>query len=106
MRALSGAAKTNKRPITHRGAGFGVQRDGEPKEPSSFIDDALDLATIPHEQRCQIVDLDSTKCRWPVGTPGTDTFFFCGGKTVADKVYCRCHLERAKPKHLRATIGE
>lgn len=96
-RTANGAAKPVKRPIMHRGAGFGVLRGAEPKEPT-FIDDALDLATIPHEQRCQIVDLDNTKCRWPIGTPGTESFFFCGGNVVTDRVYCRCHLVRSLPR--------
>lgn len=96
-RTANGAAKPVKRAIMHRGAGFGVLRDGDPKKPM-FIDDTLDLATIPHEQRCQIVDLDSTKCRWPIGEPGTKSFFFCGGRALTGKVYCRCHHIRSLPR--------
>ena len=36
---------------------------------------------IPIGQRCTILELNESKCRWPIGDPGAVDFFFCGGKT-------------------------
>lgn len=84
-RALSGAAKTNKRPITHRGAGFGVLRDGEPKEPTIFREDDL-----PVETRKTFMDLGYGDCRWP----GANSFF-CGAQSEPGHSWCPQHCARA-----------
>lgn len=46
---------------------------------------------MPIGQRCGILDLDSTKCRWPVGEVGTADFFYCGAVAVTDRPYCIGH---------------
>ena len=50
---------------------------------------------IPLEQRCTLTQLNHGICKWPVGDPTTQDFFFCGGTTVPDKPYCACHCLRA-----------
>lgn len=48
--------------------------------------------TIPDESaRCSILDLEFSKCRWPVGDPSSPDFFFCGGKTIEGLPYCGYH---------------
>src|SRR5450755_157735 len=37
---------------------------------------------IPMGQRCSILELNESTCRWPIGDPSTVDFFFCGGKTI------------------------
>ncbi len=48
-------------------------------------------AVIPLEQRRTLVQLTDATCRWPVGDPGSTDFFFCGGQTKEDGVYCTHH---------------
>lgn len=50
---------------------------------------------IPIEQRKSLVELTSDTCRWPVGDPGTDDFFFCGAKPLDGCPYCAAHSRRA-----------
>ena len=50
---------------------------------------------IPLGQRCTILDLTDSKCRWPIGDPGQPDFFFCGGKTVGTLPYCGYHARIA-----------
>lgn len=52
---------------------------------------------IPAGQRCTLVELTDVTCRWPVGVPGTGSFFFCGGKKPGDlrHPYCGHHERRA-----------
>lgn len=46
---------------------------------------------IPAGQRCTLLELDSSKCRWPVGDPGSPDFFFCGGRPASGLPYCVYH---------------
>jgi len=46
---------------------------------------------IPIGQRCTLLELNDSKCRWPIGDPGTAEFFFCGGAPVEGLPYCSYH---------------
>lgn len=50
---------------------------------------------IPIGQRCTLFELNDDTCRWPVGVPGEDDFFFCGGRPVEGLPYCRYHSRLA-----------
>ena len=50
---------------------------------------------IPLDQRCTLQELRSHHCRWPVGMPGTEEFFFCGADILEGHVYCNTHCLRA-----------
>jgi GcrA cell cycle regulator len=60
---------------------------GLPAEPDIPFQDE----DIPIAQRCSIMHLTSSTCRYPVGMPGTEEFFFCGGPTILGAPYCRTH---------------
>jgi GcrA cell cycle regulator len=46
---------------------------------------------------CTILELDSTRCRWPMWNDDIDPRLYCGNETV-NRVYCKEHRERAKQK--------
>ena len=46
---------------------------------------------IPIGQRCSLLELNESKCRWPIGDPGSVEFFFCGGPPVEGLPYCNYH---------------
>ena len=46
---------------------------------------------IPIGQRCSLLELNDSKCRWPIGDPGTPEFFFCGGQPLEGLPYCNYH---------------
>ena len=50
---------------------------------------------IPIGQRCTILDLTDSKCRWPIGDPGQPDFFFCGGRAIESLPYCGYHARVA-----------
>jgi GcrA cell cycle regulator len=51
---------------------------------------------IPLEQRKGLLELTSTACRWPIGDPRTEAFFYCGAPTVRiGQSYCPGHYARA-----------
>jgi GcrA cell cycle regulator len=49
------------------------------------------LLEIPIEQRKTLLQLKERTCRWPVGDPGSQDFFFCGGDAVNELPYCTYH---------------
>jgi GcrA cell cycle regulator len=50
---------------------------------------------VPMGQRCTLLELSEDKCHWPIGDPGSQEFFFCGGKTVDGLPYCGYHSRLA-----------
>jgi GcrA cell cycle regulator len=46
---------------------------------------------IPIGQRRTLLQLTEATCRWPIGDPATQDFFFCGGKPVEGLPYCGYH---------------
>ena len=46
---------------------------------------------IPEGQRRTILTLTEATCRWPVGDPSGDQFYFCGGASEIGQPYCEDH---------------
>ncbi|KPU83639.1 GcrA cell cycle regulator [Marinosulfonomonas sp. PRT-SC04] len=39
-----------------------------------------------------LMDLTERTCKWPIGDPATDEFWFCGLETQQGKPYCEAHV--------------
>ena len=50
---------------------------------------------VPIGQRCSILELNESTCRWPLGEPGREDFAYCGGHTVEGLPYCGYHARIA-----------
>jgi len=59
---------------------------GLPDRPRPQIDDA---------NRCSLLELDESRCRWPISTPGADDFCFCGNAAPDGQPYCAGHSRLA-----------
>ena len=44
------------------------------------------------EKPTSLEELTDTTCRWPIGHPDEDSFYFCGRKPVEDFSYCKLHV--------------
>ena len=64
-------------------------------EPDAIPEPPIDDLAIPAHQRRSLLELNATTCRWPIGTPGTKEFFFCGGPAVQGCPYCTGHCRIA-----------
>ena len=51
-----------------------IEKDFEPENPK------------------QLEELDESLCKWPIGHPNEDTFYFCGRSSLKDFSYCKLHL--------------
>ena len=64
----------NKRISRSRFKSLLIDKDFEPENPK------------------QLEDLDDNTCKWPIGHPNEDSFYFCGRSSLKDFSYCKLHL--------------
>ena len=61
-----------------------IEKDFEPENPK------------------KLEELDEDSCKWPIGHPEEETFYFCGRSSLKDFSYCKLHLLYAyQPKGKR-----
>ena len=51
-----------------------IEKDFEPENPK------------------KLEELDESSCKWPVGHPEEESFYFCGRSSLKDFSYCNLHL--------------
>ena len=51
-----------------------IEKDFEPENPK------------------QLEELDESSCKWPLGHPDEEKFYFCGRTSLKDFSYCKLHL--------------
>ena len=51
-----------------------IEKDFEPENPK------------------QLEELDENSCKWPIGHPNEESFYFCGRSSLKDFSYCKLHL--------------
>ena len=53
----------------------------------------------------QLEELDENSCKWPIGHPNEDNFYFCGRTSLKDFSYCKLHLLYAfQPKNRKEDV--
>lgn len=62
--------------------------------PAKIIPPEITDQEIPVEQRVSLLELTRDTCRWPVGDPQEEGFFFCGAKPEKSGPYCPAHRAR------------
>jgi GcrA cell cycle regulator len=82
----------NRRPIVPAGQPL-------PPQPSANEISPEALANVREVEktarRLSLMELTERTCKWPIGDPATDDFWFCGLTTVAGKPYCEAHVSVA-----------
>lgn len=73
-----------------------VSANGQPMPPtgSEISPEALaNLAEVAKKaRRLTLMQLTERTCKWPIGDPATDDFWFCGLSCVPGKPYCETHV--------------
>ena len=55
----------------------------------------------------QLEELDESVCKWPIGHPNEDSFYFCGRSSLKDFSYCKLHILYAyQPKGKKEDVVE
>ena len=66
-----------------------IEKDFEPENPK------------------QLEELDENSCKWPIGHPNEDSFYFCGRSSLKDFSYCKLHLLYAyQPKGKKEEVTD
>lgn len=67
-----------------------------PPQPSANEISPEALATVREVEKkakkLSLMDLTERTCKWPVGDPATDDFWFCGLAVKPGKPYCEAHV--------------
>jgi GcrA cell cycle regulator len=67
-----------------------------PPQPSANEISPEALASVREVEkkakRLTLMELTERTCKWPIGDPATDDFWFCGLATAQGKPYCEAHV--------------
>lgn len=67
-----------------------------PPQPSANEISAEALAKVSevekHAKKLTLMELTERTCKWPVGDPATEDFWFCGLPVQQGKPYCEAHV--------------
>ena len=85
------------RPVSRGNTALAHAYDYEVEVEPQLVDNV-----IPIGQRRTLLELSDETCRWPIGDPGSQDFFFCGGQSVTTLPYCAFHSRIAyQPANIR-----
>lgn len=93
--AAAPAAPTNVTPLPVRKA---IIPAGQPLPPQPSANEISPeaLASVreveKRARRLTLMELTERTCKWPIGDPATDDFWFCGLPSVPGKPYCEAHV--------------
>ncbi|WP_372839286.1 GcrA family cell cycle regulator [Phaeovulum sp.] len=80
---------SNRRPIVPAGQPL-------PPQPSANEISPEALASVremeKRARKLSLMELTERTCKWPIGDPATEHFWFCGLPSVAGKPYCEAHV--------------
>lgn len=80
---------TPRRPIVPAGQPL-------PPQPSANEISPEALASVreveKRARKLNLMELTERTCKWPIGDPATDKFWFCGLPAQAGKPYCEAHV--------------
>ncbi|MFN4160035.1 MAG: GcrA family cell cycle regulator [Gemmobacter sp.] len=71
---------------------------GQPLPPQPSVNEISPeaLASVreveKRARRLSLMELTERTCKWPVGDPATDDFWFCGLPSLPGKPYCEAHV--------------
>ena len=67
-----------------------------PPQPSANEISPETLASVREVEKralkLSLMELTERTCKWPIGDPATDKFWFCGLPSTPGKPYCEAHV--------------
>ena len=88
---------------------FGASRntDSKKKISRSKFKSLLIEKDFEPENPKQLEELNESSCKWPIGHPDEEDFYFCGRTSLKDFSYCKLHLLYAfQPKNKKDEITD
>ena len=93
--AAPAAPASNVTPLPVRKA---IIPAGQPLPPQPSLNEISPeaLASVreveKRAKRLTLMELTERTCKWPIGDPATDDFWFCGLPSLPGKPYCEAHV--------------
>ena len=85
-------AFTNRRPIVPAGQPLPPQPSANEISPEALAN----VREIEKKARkLTLMELTERTCKWPIGDPATEKFWFCGLPSQPGKPYCEAHVSVA-----------
>ena len=74
-----------------------IKDSDEIKVDSDFSEETLKnlLKVEKQSKKISLMELTERTCKWPIGDPATDNFWFCGHQSEPGKPYCETHISIA-----------
>ena len=71
--------------------------DSKIKTASDLNEETLQniLKVEMKSKKISLMELTERTCKWPIGDPATNTFWFCGHESEPGKPYCKTHISIA-----------
>ena len=92
----AGAPADEEAPATHARKAIIPAGQPLPPQPSANEISPEALAKVSEiekkARRLSLMELTERTCKWPVGDPATDDFWFCGLPVQSGKPYCKAHV--------------
>ena len=102
--AARAASKQSKSPKKQDVASGLNKREGYISRKSRFKSLLLDK-NFEVENPKKLEELSNKNCRWPIGHPNEENFYFCGRNTVETFSYCKLHVLYAfQPKNQKEEL--
>ncbi|PLX37535.1 MAG: GcrA cell cycle regulator [Hyphomicrobiales bacterium] len=94
----AGSSQSQARPSAPRTVGATALKADYVPAPKPVVErrpaPVADLV-IPIEERATILTLTESKCKWPIGDPTSEDFYFCGRRSDPGVPYCEHHARIA-----------
>lgn len=84
-----------QRPLTQGNTALAAEPEAAVEPTPAPAPETAPDNVVVMAQRCTIMNLTESTCRWPLGEPGTEAFHFCGGKSRPGSPYCAHHARMA-----------
>ncbi|MEE9387079.1 MAG: GcrA family cell cycle regulator [Paracoccaceae bacterium] len=85
-----------KRPVGHLRRAIIPAGQPLPPQPSANEISPEALASVREVEKTakkiSLMELTERTCKWPIGDPATDEFWFCGLAVKTGKPYCEAHV--------------
>ena len=80
------------RPVGRSSGGAALKQDLDVVASEEIDTRPVDDVVVPISRRLTLVELSERTCKWPVGDPATEDFWFCGLPVQQGKPYCEAHV--------------
>ena len=98
-RAKSGNSTPRAKRATTRSSSYTKNNKANARASGSVRTNAVSITrpqpvpdiVAPDPLKISLLELTDNTCKWPIGDPATDDFYFCGTKGKEDCPYCEYH---------------